>query len=84
MPRIIDGKEQNIIGANVKRLRIKKGMTQKALSERLETFAVYVCRGSISRIECKTRTVSDIEAFGFSQVLDVPIEQLFAEALEGE
>ena len=77
MPRIIDGNEQNIIGENVKRFRIKIGMTQKALSERLETLAVYVCRGSISRIEGKTRTVSDIEVFGFSQALGVPIEQLF-------
>ena len=79
MARVIDGQEQNIIGGNIKKFRIKKGMTQKALSEKLETFAVYVCRGSISRIEGKTRTVSDIEAVGFSQALDIPIEQLFAQ-----
>jgi len=75
--RIIDGKKQNIIGENAKRLRLEKGMSQKTLSERLETFAVYICRGSISRIENCTRTVSDIEIFGLSRALGVPVEQLF-------
>jgi transcriptional regulator with XRE-family HTH domain len=75
--RIIDSKEQNIIGENVKRLRLERGMSQKQLSEKLETLAVYVCRGSISRVEGRTRTVSDIETLGLAQALDVPIEQLF-------
>jgi transcriptional regulator with XRE-family HTH domain len=77
MARIIDGQNQNIIGNNVKRLRIAKSFSQKQLSERLETFAVYVCRGSISRIEGNVRTVSDIEVLGFARALDVPLESLF-------
>jgi len=78
--RIIDGQEQNIIGKNVKRIRIEKGLSQKTLSERLETFAVYICRGSISRIENRTRTVSDIEVFGLSRSLGVSVDQLFESA----
>ena len=77
MARIIDGEQMNLIGDNLRRLRIEKGWSQQKLSNKLEELAIYVCRGSISRIEDKQRTVTDIELYGFSQVLNVPIEKLF-------
>ncbi len=77
MARIIEGKQKNIIGSKLKELRIKKGLTQQQLSNKLETMAIYICRGSISRIEEKQRTVTDIELYGLSKILDVPIESLF-------
>ena len=81
MARIIDGEEMNMIGNRVRELRIAKGLSQQALSNKLETLAIYVCRGSISRIEDKQRTVTDIELYGLSKVLDVPIECLFEDRL---
>ena len=51
MARIIDGAEMNLIGSNLKRLRQERGWSQQLLSNKLETVAVYICRGSISRIE---------------------------------
>ncbi len=77
MARIIDGSEKNLVGEQVRALRIKGGMSQQALSDRLDTMAIYVCRGSVSRIEDRQRTVTDIELYGLSQVLGVPIAQLF-------
>lgn len=77
MARIIDGEEMNMIGNRVRELRIAKGLSQQALSNKLETLAIYICRGSISRIEDKQRTVTDIELYGLSKVLDVSIESLF-------
>lgn len=77
MARIIDGKDMNMIGSRVRELRIEKRLSQQALSNRLETLAIYVCRGSISRIEDKQRTVTDIELYGLAKILDVPIESLF-------
>ncbi len=77
MARIIDGSNMNIVGKKVRQLRIAKGMSQQALSDRLETLAVYICRGSISRIEDMQRTVTDIELYGLAQVLDVSIDELF-------
>ena len=77
MARIIDGSDMNMVGKKVRELRIAKGMSQQALSDKLETFAVYVCRGSISRIEDMQRTVTDIELYGLAQVLDVSINELF-------
>lgn len=52
-------------------------MSQQQLSAKLETLAVYICRGSISRIEDGSRTVTDIELYGLSQILQVPIEKFF-------
>ena len=77
MARIIDGKEKNLVGDKVKELRIQKGLSQQALSDRLETHAIYVCRGSISRSEDKKRTVTDIELYGLSQGLGVPVAEFF-------
>ena len=77
MARIIDGDEMNIVGHNIKKLRKKNKMSQQELSNKLELLGVYVCRGSVSRIEDKSRTVTDIELFAIAQVLNVPVTELF-------
>lgn len=77
MARIIDGTEMNLIGNQVKKYRKLRKMSQQALSNKLELLGVYVCRGSISRIEDKSRTVTDIELFALAQVLQVSITDLF-------
>ena len=77
MARIIDGKDKNMIGDNVRKYRIQRGLSQQTLSDKLETLAIYICRGSISRIEDKSRTVTDIELCGLAEILEVPIEKLF-------
>ena len=77
MPRIIEGKEMNLIGDRLRVLRKKHHLSQQQLSERLETQAVYICRGSISRIEDKSRNVTDIELMGLAKVLGVKIQDLF-------
>lgn len=51
-------------------------MSQQTLSNRLEMMAIYVCRGSISRIEDMKRTVTDIELYGIAKVLGVSISEL--------
>ena len=77
MARIIDGTKMNLIGGNVAKLRKKMKMSQQRLSNMLELYAVYVCRGSISRIEDRSRTVTDIELYAIAKVLNVSIEELF-------
>lgn len=77
MSRIIDGNKNNIVGKQVRFYRKKKKYSQKQLSEKLETMAIYVCRGSISRIEDGSRTVTDIELYGLATILEVSIEELY-------
>lgn len=77
MPRIIDSKNKNLVGKKVKILRKKQNLSQQELSDKLEILAIYICRGSISRIEDQSRTVTDIELYGLAKVLNVSIEELF-------
>lgn len=79
MARIIDGEQMNIVGKQVRKFRKEQKMSQQLLANKLETVAVYICHGSICRIEEQTRTVSDIELWGLSQVLGKPIQSFFEE-----
>lgn len=76
MTRIIDSTKKNLIGRRVRELRIAKGMSQQQVSNKLELLAIYVCRGSVSRVEDYSRTVTDLELFGFAQVLGVDVADL--------
>ncbi len=82
MARIIDGEKTNIVGNKIKNLRKKQKMSQRVLSNKLELMGVYVCRGSVSRIEDGIRTVTDIELYAISRALGVSITDLFEEAEE--
>ena len=82
MARIIDSEKTNIIGDRVRFFRKSKKMSQRELSIKLELMGVYVCRGSISRIEDGSRTVTDIEIYALSKSLDVSINDLFSD-IEG-
>lgn len=77
MPRIIEGKRMNLTGEKIREFRKKRNLSQQELSAQLETLAVYICRGSISRIEDGSRTVTDIELAGLSEILRVPVQNFF-------
>ena len=77
MARIIDTDKKNLIGSNLKRIRTEHKMSQQQLSNKLELEGVYVCRGSVSRIEDYSRTVTDIELFSIAKVLGVDLSELF-------
>lgn len=74
--RIIDNTSKNLIGKNLKEIRISLNLSQQDIANRLETYGIYICRGSISRIEDLSRTVTDMELLGLSMVLNVPVETL--------
>ena len=78
MARIIDSEKKNLIGKNLKKLRSARKMSQQELSNKLELLGVYVCRGSISRIEDYSRTVTDIELYAIAEVLEADINELYS------
>ena len=81
MARVMDYvvQHQNVVGDKVRRFRIEQNLSQKELSERLETYAIYICRGSISRIERHERTVTDYELKAMAEVLKVSIYDMYEE-----
>lgn len=80
MARIVDGAKMNLIGGQVKKYRKLRHMSQQSLSNRLELLGVYVCRGSVSRIEDRTRTVTDIELCAIANVLEVSVLELLSDS----
>lgn len=77
MKRIVENEQSNIIGKRIKATRINAKLSQQQLSNKLELMAVYVCRGSISRIENGERAITDIEIDAISKVLKVSLDYLF-------
>ncbi len=80
MARIIDGENMNLVGDNVRKYRKLRKMSQQKLSNKIELMGVYICRGSVSRIEDKSRTVTDIELYALSKTLGVSYDELFLNA----
>ena len=78
MARIVD-EAQNVVGEKIKKYTMERKLSQKDLSEKLEVYAIYICRGSISRIESHERTVTDFELRAMAKVLCVSIEELYEE-----
>ena len=72
MARIIDNQQKKSCRREAPADPQGKTYDQQQLSDKLEVLAIYICRGSISRIEDQTRTVTDMELYGLSQVLNVP------------
>lgn len=77
MGRIVESENKNVVGKRVRQFRLEKGWSQEQLSIKLETIAVYICRGSVSRIEDQSRTVTDFELYGLSKVFNRPMESFF-------
>ena len=77
MARIIDSENKNLIGGRLKLLRKKHKLSQQELSNKLELLGVYICRGSISRIEDHSRTVTDIELFAIAEAMGIDPGELY-------
>lgn len=76
MKLILDSEECNIAGPRIKMARRENKLTQKELSVKLETLAVYIDRASISKLEQQKRIVTDIELIALSKILNVSVNWL--------
>ena len=68
----------NICGVNIAKMRkrIKPKMSQRALADKLQLIGLDVDKNAIQRIENGKRFVTDIELSAFSQLFNVPTDQL--------
>ena len=68
---------KNIIGWQIRHIRIQRGMTVNQLSSALPSSSPLTSE-EIARIELGTRKVYDSQVMAISQALGVPISDLFA------
>ncbi len=79
MKKTAEISQKNIIGANVRRLRMRvhPAVTQEDLAGRLAALGVSIVRSGIAKIENGERYVLDYEASALAKALRVPIERLY-------
>jgi transcriptional regulator with XRE-family HTH domain len=61
----------NISGANIAKLRKKKGLSQRALADKLQLEGIDLNKNAIQQIESGNRFVTDIELKAFAQFFQV-------------
>ena len=67
---------KNIVGWNIRRIRIQKGLTVHQLASALPPSAI-LSSGEIAEIELGTRKVFDNEIQGIARALGVAVADLF-------
>lgn len=70
------GDQCNICGANIRRIRMQKKVTQTDLAARLQVRGVQVNQNSICRIEKGKRVVADYELLVIADALGVTVAEL--------
>lgn len=73
------GESKNLIGVKVRALRTERGLTQKALAERLQLEGFEFTDLTILRIENGSRFVPDYEVKALAKILGVSYETLLGE-----
>ena len=68
--------KKNICGERLRQARVIQRLRQKDLAAKIQTQGVNMERDSISRIEIRTRFVSDFELKIFAKVLGVSVDWL--------
>ena len=67
---------KNVVGRNIRRIRIKKGMTVHQLAAALPSSAI-LGAGELAEIEVGTSKVFDYEVLGIAEALGVSVDALF-------
>ena len=67
---------KNIVGRQIRRIRIARGMTVHQLASALPTSAI-LSSGEVAEIEVGTRKVYDYEIQGIARALEVTVADLF-------
>jgi len=74
-------KRANIVGPQLRRLRIAAGLTQEELAGRCQLQGFDISRGTLSQIEAQIRCVIDEELVWLARALGTSIENLFQKRL---
>ena len=79
--KAVDGRH-NVCGKNIAQFRIKMGISQRELADKMQLVGLDIDKNAIQRIECGKRFVTDIEVVAFSKVFHVTFEQLLMTACQ--
>ena len=69
--------KQNLLGPQVRRLRMEAGLSQEALAAKLQLAGWDISRAGLSKIESRLRRVNDAEFYLLAMVLGCELGGLF-------
>ena len=69
--------KRNAIGQNLRRIRIKRELSQQRLSVECSRLGYEIPRATLAKIEAEIRAVSDIEIFVLAHALKIEIGTLY-------
>ena len=75
--------QKNIVGPQVRRLRVAGGLSQEALASRLQIAGWDLSRAGLSKIEAGLRLVIDAEVVVLARVLGVALDDLVPKRARG-
>lgn len=64
-------KQANVVGPQLRRLRLRAGLTQEELAGRCQLVGLDISRGTLSQIEAQLRCVIDEEVLLLARALKV-------------
>jgi transcriptional regulator with XRE-family HTH domain len=67
----------NMVGRNIERLRKEKGIKQKDFIAKMQVMGCDINPTSYSKLEGQVRSATDREIYTISEILNVPMEELF-------
>lgn len=78
-----NGEKNNLSGHNIAKIRkaIIPALSQRALADKLQLRGIDLDKNAIQRIECGKRFITDIELLGFSEVLEVTVDELLSNSV---
>ncbi len=71
---------ENIVGAQVRRIRYQQGLTQEVLAARLNRLGWDISRGTLAKVEAGIRCLNEKELWWLSCALRVLADELYPEA----
>lgn len=69
--------EMNVVGANITKIRLEKGLKQKELLAKLQSEGMEITGSCLSKIEGQTKMVTDKDLLIIAKALGVKLEDLF-------
>lgn len=75
---------QNILGAQIRRIRSQQDLSQEMLAARCNVVGWDISRGTLAKIEAGIRCVTDLEAAVLALSLRVPLLALYPDELAAQ
>lgn len=70
---------ENIVGAQIRRIRYQQGLTQELLAARLNRLGWDISRGTLAKVEAGIRCLNEKELGWLAIALHVSVDELYPE-----